>query len=252
MARCGCGGCDDGSPALSPNRRNQKTLRGVTHSMLQAPFSGKYDHAHSARYRDKHAATPRRRLTTKAERRAAGRALALLGEPRSVLDIPCGAGRFWPTLAADRSRSILAADLSQGMLDAARDHTDPDLLSRIPRLRASAFQMPFADGAVECVFAMRLLHHLGDTTLRRAALAEFARVAAHSAVVSLWVDGNWQAWRRRRLEARRGTRSNANRFVFERSVIEAEFRAAGFEVAGRIDLLPRLSMWRVYALRKRP
>ena len=75
-----------------------------------------------------------------------------------------------------------------------------------------------------------------------------------SVIVSLWVDGNYKAWKRRRLEERRAAEGratqNQNRFVVPRAVIEGEFRQAGFEIIGHLDFLPGYAMWRTYVLRK--
>ena len=68
-------------------------------------------------------------------------------------------------------------------------------------------------------------------------------------IVSLWVDGNYKAWRRNRLAKRRG--AGENRFVVRREAIESEFLAAGFQVLGHRDFLPGYAMWRTYVLRKR-
>ena len=56
------------------------------------------------------------------------------------------------------------------------------------------------------------------------------------------VDGNYKAWKRRRLEARRAAQGrgaqNLNRFVVPRKMVEAEFRQAGFAILGHLDFLP--------------
>ncbi len=73
-------------------------------------------------------------------------------------------------------------------------------------------------------------------------------------IVSLWVDGNYKAWKRQRLEARRAAQGraaeNQNRFVVARSTLEDEFRQAGFNMLGHLDFLPGYAMWRTYVLRK--
>ena len=84
-------------------------------------------------------------------------------------------------------------------------------------------------------------------------LREFHRVTRDTVIVSLWVDGNFKSWRRKRLEKRRAARGgneNQNRFVVARHTIEAEFAEAGFEIIGAQDFLPGYAMWRVYTLRK--
>ncbi|HLT26620.1 MAG TPA: class I SAM-dependent methyltransferase [Zeimonas sp.] len=214
-------------------------------------FQSKYDAGHSAEYFHKHQRGLRRRLTTWGERRMLRKALHVAGDPASVLDLPCGAGRFWPVLAERPDRRILAADASSDMVETARRFQAPELVRRVRSFQASAFAIGLPDAAVEAIVCMRLLHHIGDAADRRRMLAEFHRVAADTVCVSCWVDGNVQARRRTRLEARRPGRGYRNRFVFERSMIEEEMRAAGFDIVTHYDLLPGISMWRLYVLRKR-
>ncbi len=80
-------------------------------------------------------------------------------------------------------------------------------------------------------------------------LRELHRVARRGATVSLWVDGNLQARRRMRQDART-TRADGYRRVVERAVIEAEFAQVGFAIRRRLDVLPGLSMLRLYVLDK--
>ena len=69
--------------------------------------------------------------------------------------------------------------------------------ARFKTQQASAFEIPLADNAVECVSCIRLVHHIGGHEKRLALLQEFSRVASGSIIISLWVDGNYQAWRRK-------------------------------------------------------
>jgi hypothetical protein len=104
------------------------------------------------------------------------------------------------------------------------------------------------DNAVENIFCMRLLHHIGKPEDRLALFREFRRVASRSVCISLWVDGNYKAYKRRKAEARRGRKAYQNRFCMQRDQIEAEFREAGMEVIGHVDFLKYYSMWRIYVL----
>jgi SAM-dependent methyltransferase len=148
-------------------------------------------------------------------------------------------------------RALLAVDNSPDMLAVAR-RAQPRALERAWLFQASAFAIGLANESVDCVFCMRLLHHVGEAEHRLAMLREFHRVARETLVVSLWVDGNYKSWRRKRLEAQRQDESGnyQNRFVVTRTVIESEFRQAGFGLAGHFDFLPGYAMWRVYVLRK--
>ena len=96
---------------------------------------------------------------------------------------------------------------------------------------------------------MRLLHHIGDKQDRLSLFKEFARVASDSVIFSLWVDGNYKAWRRRRLEQRPRRKDYQNRFVIDRATIEAECVDSGLEITGHIDFLKYYAMWRIYVCR---
>jgi hypothetical protein len=70
-------------------------------------------------------------------------------------------------------------------------------------------------------------------------------------IVSLWVDGNFKAWKRQRAERNRDKREYQNRFVLPAATVEKEFEEAGFRIQEQLDFIPLYAMWRVYVLRKR-
>lgn len=222
---------------------------------IELDFSRKYDREHSARYYEKHQDGFARRISNWRDQQLARRALRVAGEPREVLDLPCGAGRFWQLLAEKPDRVILAADNSADMVEVATRSQPPEVVARVRAFQTSAFAIDLGEGSVDCVFCMRLMHHISDSGHRKVMLREFHRVTRDTVILSLWVDGNYKAWKRRRLEERRairkGTSANANRFIVPRRVIESEFHDAGFDILDRADFLPGYAMWRVYTLRKR-
>lgn len=211
-------------------------------------FSRKYDLARAERYFHKHQHGVWRRLNTWREAGMARQALLLAGRPQSVLDLPCGTGRFWNLLAEEPNRKIYAADLNPAMFETGLKLRPQSLTSRIEAFRASAFSIPKPNAFVECVFSIRLLHHIDKPEDRLAILREFKRVASSTIIVSLWIDGNYRAM----LEQRRPVRSGPShdRFVISRSVIEQEFNECGLSIAGRVDFLKYYSMWAAYVLRK--
>jgi SAM-dependent methyltransferase len=223
----------------------------TTSSPIELEFSRKYARQHAYEYLHKHQDGLARRLSHWRDEQMARRALKLAGEPDLVLDLPCGAGRFWPLLAEHPSRMIFAADNSADMLAIAESAHSLEVLKRVETFQTSAFAIDMGDNAVDSIFCMRLLHHIADPAHRLAMLREFHRVTRDTLIVSLWVDGNYKAWKRKRLERRRPAKENQNRFVVARSVIEAEFAEAGFDILDRNDFLPGYAMWRVYVLRKR-
>ena len=222
---------------------------------IKLQFSDKYDTQHAQDYLLKHQSGWSRQLSHKRDVQLARRALKLAGEPGLVLDLPCGAGRFWPMLAEKENRVIIAADNSAAMLNIAQVAQPADVVKRVRPLQTSAFEIDLPDNAVDSIFCMRLLHHIGEASHRQALLREFHRVSRDSVIVSLWVDGNFKAWRRKRLERKRGLESETagyqNRFVLPSATVESEFREAGFQIQERLDFAPLYAMWRVYVLRKR-
>lgn len=213
------------------------------------PFSLKYNATHSKAYFEKHHTGVQRQSSNYLEQRMAKRALGLAGEFSSVLDLPCGTGRFWELLHQLGTTELIAADYSQDMLDVAVEVQPASLLRQTQLLQTSAFAIDLPENAVDLVFCMRLLHHVGFSVDRIKILKEFARVSKGTSIVSLWVDGNLQSHRRRKLEATRMNRKFQNRFVVQPETFESDAEAAGHEIVGHFDLFPGISMWRTYVLR---
>lgn len=218
---------------------------------IKLDFSEKYDDQHAQNYLLKHQDNLARRLSHKRDEQLARGALAMAGEPGLVLDLPCGAGRFWPLLAEKPNRVIIGADNSASMLKVATVAQPADVVKRVRPLQTSAFDIDLPDNSVDSIFCMRLMHHIGDPAHRMTILREFQRVTRDSVIISLWVDGNFKAWKRRRAEGSRPKHDYQNRFVLPVATVEAEFEQAGFRIQERLDFLPMYAMWRVYLLRKR-
>jgi SAM-dependent methyltransferase len=176
-------------------------------------FSSKYNQSHSEAYYKKHKQGFWRNFSNKREIACARAALQAAGTPTSILDLPCGAGRFWELLVESGATELTAADYSADMLEVARTSQPEELASRFTLLNTSAFDIDLPDNAVDCIFCMRLIHHVGTTEDRLRILKEFSRVTRETVCISLWVDGNYQSWRRKRLEAKRQEKGYQNRFV---------------------------------------
>lgn len=218
---------------------------------IELDFSRKYDQDHAQKYLHKHKDGLARTLSHRRDEQLARRALALAGEPGLVMDLPCGAGRFWPLLAEKPNRVIIGADNSADMVAMACKSQSPEVVQRVRPLQTSAFAIDMPDNAVDSIFCMRLLHHVGEPQHRATLLKEFHRVTRDSVIISLWVDGNFKAWKRKRAERKRQQEGYQNRFVLPVNTVEAEFTQAGFRIQERLDFLPLYAMWRVYLLRKR-
>jgi len=208
-------------------------------------FSHKYDQGFAERYHHSRDERLRRRWANYWEIQMGRRSLELAGNPRSVLDVPCGTGRFWPMLAGDPHRQLLAADSSQAMIDTALRKQPPDVAQRFHVFQTDALAIDLPDKFVENVFCMRLMHHVHDPEARIRVYREFARVSSNTVCVSLRVSGNVSAWRRQRRH------QTQNKYAVNRNVInpqqaEHELRVAGLRLVGHVDLLSYYSMWRTY------
>ncbi len=235
------------------NHQPQKTGEqgnGYDSVMPRLEFSEKYDEAQAQFYFEKHQEGIGRRVSNWRETGMLRKALKLADDPETVLDLPAGTGRFWEMLAEMPGRKIYAADYSREMLKMGLKMRSAQITGRIVPIQCSAFAIPLSDNSVENVFSARLLHHIGDRANRVDLLREMARVTSRSVCVSLWIDGNYKAGRRKRLEARPRRRRYQNRFVVPRSVVEEDFQNAGLEPVGRIDFMKFYSMWSTYVLRK--
>ncbi len=211
----------------------------------------RYDEDQAKLYFKKHKRGFWHRISNWGERHMADRALAMAGEPKSVLDLPCGAGRFWELLARVPDRQLMAADYSQDMINTALNFQSPDIAKRFKTFQTSVFDIKLPDAAVDCIFCMRLLHHINGEEARAKMFREFHRVSRDTVCVSLWVDGNLQALRRRRSQSHRQSSRDYTRFLLDRSQIEPEFHHSGFNIVGYVDLLPGFSVWRTYVLKRR-
>jgi ubiquinone/menaquinone biosynthesis C-methylase UbiE len=170
-------------------------------------------------------------------------ALKVAGEPGLILDVACGAGRFWSVLAEHTNRVILASDQSQDMLNHAQTHHSPSLLKRIKTFQSSAFNIGLSANAVDCIFCMQLFQHIANPEHRLAMLGEFHRVSRDTVIVAVRIGARFKG-RRTRAEGA------AAQHLASRVVVEAEFRQAGFSLLSHQDFLPGCARMRVYVLRK--
>ena len=138
------------------------------------------------------------RYTHGREQKAVRRLLARLPVSISMLDCPCGTGRWWPTLRANAT-SITALDVSAEMLAHAREHADTAALD-IAFLQGDAESLPLNDDSVDYVFSHALMKHLPIPVQARV-LSEFARVSRFGVLCSfsLFSSLTYEIWRRRSL-----------------------------------------------------
>ncbi|MFO1052833.1 MAG: class I SAM-dependent methyltransferase [Planctomycetota bacterium] len=190
-------------------------------------------------YRDRRFRSGSGAATDRRERRAL-RSLLARCEPAEGpwLDVPCGAGRMSGLLPGP----VTQVDYAREMLGAIEGADGP-------RIRASAFELPFADDAFSGVLCHRLLHHVPGRAERVAILGELARVSRGAVIVSFFHAASLQNLRRglarRLLRKRRSSRGGVSWRTFQRDLGEA-----GLKVVAVRALLPFVSeQWLVLARR---
>jgi ubiquinone/menaquinone biosynthesis C-methylase UbiE len=99
----------------------------------------------------------------------------------AILDVPCGTGRWIPTLAG-RGFRYVGADISQSMVDEARTVTAPPPVLGL--VVADLARLPFDDESFDAVILWRLLHHVPDSETRERLLREAARVTRNKVILS--------------------------------------------------------------------
>ncbi|MEJ2866225.1 class I SAM-dependent methyltransferase [Actinomycetospora sp. OC33-EN08] len=129
------------------------------------------------------------------EQNAVSAMLAGLPGGLSVLDVPCGIGRWWPLLAT-KAASIEALDVSPAMLQTARTRVDRVPVDVAVR-EGNAESLEYPDDEFDLVFSHALTKHL-PIPIQYAVMGEFARVSREWVVCSFGVFDpvNYQVWKR--------------------------------------------------------
>lgn len=101
----------------------------------------------------------------------------------SVLDMPCGYGRFVPALRS-RAGTVVCGDRKAAMLTRTRERMG----DQTSGVRLLSDGLPFSDGSFDAVTCIRLFQHLHDNDQRQRTLAEIGRVARRGAVITVYLD----------------------------------------------------------------
>ena len=151
------------------------------------------------------------------------KALADAGGVEITLDLPCGDGKFWSAFRDVGVTSLLAAEVSKGMLDVASgNRLSADFPTKL--MLTSAFDIDLGDGSVDFAACIDFYQHLKGTEEQEKLLLEFARVSREYLALS----------------------------VSAGPCTEKKITQSGFNIEASYDLWPVLSSWRLYLLRKQP
>ena len=198
----------------------------------------------AADYDDHRFRTPKRLRRNARKWNAIRNALGLTTDVRTIVDLPCGTGRFTGNLAR-AGYQVVGSDISLEMMRQAANLDSVKHENIAGYVRADAEALPFAAKSVDCLMTIRFLFHV-DPETRRRMLREFGRVARR------WVIADYRhkysirygVWRVSRL-------LGLTRRPFERVSVKsmtAEFEDAGLRVAKIIPVRRGLSdKWVVLA-----
>jgi ubiquinone/menaquinone biosynthesis C-methylase UbiE len=117
--------------------------------------------------------TPKRMRRNARKWSAIQKALAMAEGTRTVVDLPCGTGRFTGHLAS-AGYQVVGSDISIEMMhQAAKLLSQPNIAGYV---RADAEALPFKSKSADCLMSIRFLFHV-DPDTRRRMLREFGRVS---------------------------------------------------------------------------
>jgi ubiquinone/menaquinone biosynthesis C-methylase UbiE len=106
-------------------------------------------------------------------------ALKIAHPVRTIVDIPCGTGRFTPDLSR-QGYHVIGADISVPMMTEAKKLDGGETLYGF--VKADAENLPFPSNAVDCIISIRFMHHI-DPDTRIKILGEMARVSRRCLII---------------------------------------------------------------------
>lgn len=188
--------------------------------------------------------TPRRQRRNVRKWRAIKRALDRAADVGSVLDLPCGTGRFTGHLAR-RDLDVIGSDISLQMMREAAAAPQVRHPGIIGFVQADAEQLPFSRRSLDCVMSIRFMFHV-DPITRRRILREMGRVSRRWLIIDYRhkYSLRWLSWRIRHAL---GILSEVPERV-SREGLRSEFRDAGLTIRAVIPVRRLISdKWIVLA-----
>ena len=133
------------------------------------------------------------------EQRAVSSLVEMLPDGASIVDCPCGNGRWWPILTR-KAKYIIAFDISKGMLHHAEEGAK-EFNIEIDVKEGGAENLPLDSNSIDYVFSHALTKHL-PVPIQYDVLAEFARISRFGVICSFGVFSHltYEFWRRRHLK----------------------------------------------------
>jgi ubiquinone/menaquinone biosynthesis C-methylase UbiE len=151
----------------------------------------------------------------------------------SLLDIPCGSGRFSIHLV-QKGYAVSAADYSESMLELTRAAARAAGLS-FPVFKADVENLELADRQFEIVLCFRLFHHFPEAAIRRRVVSEICRVAEKHVAISYFSPCSFSSLKREL--GKRCLGRKVKKYSTALSEMEGYFNPQGFERVQDFPLL---------------
>jgi len=229
------------TPMKKPSRQDVSKPKVEEYSYKKEFYR---DPAVAADYDQHRFTTPRRQRRNVRKWRAIRRALDSAGDVRTVLDLPCGTGRFTGHLAR-LNLEVVGGDISLQMMreaDASPDVAHPRIAGFV---QADAEGLPFDNRSLDCIVSIRFMFHV-DPVTRRRILREMGRVSKRWMIIDYRhkYSLRWLSWKIRHAV---GLLPEVPERV-SRSDLRSEFRDAGLTILQVIPVRRWLSdKWVVLA-----
>ena len=174
-----------------------------------------------------------------------------IGSDAQALDLGCGNGTTAIWLAGYAGCHVTGIDLSGVRIDnakAARERQQPELRDRLAFEKASATELPFADGQFSRVWSQAVIYHVPD---KRQVLSEVYRVLEKGGIL-VFDD---------LVKPNQEVSPDAQRFVYDRLLYDTEFsfesyqealKAQGFQVLEALDISSHLRQSYFYLADRTP
>lgn len=179
----------------------------------------------------------RRAARNQAKWEAIQTALKVVQPVKTMLDIPCGTGRFTPDLAR-LGYNMIGADISVPMMSEAKKlHSGESLYGYV---QADAENLPFPDNSLDCILSIRFMHHIDpDTRIR--ILRDMARVSCRWVIIDYRHRYSFR-YRMRAVKLKLGiTRRELPRVSHDE--LNHEFSAAGIDIVSVIPVGKYSDKW---------
>jgi ubiquinone/menaquinone biosynthesis C-methylase UbiE len=181
--------------------------------------------------------TPRRQRRNVRKWRSIRRALDQAGDVGSVLDLPCGTGRFTGHLARS-SLDVVGGDISLQMMREAAVSPEVQHPGVLGYVQGDAEHLPFSDRALDCVVSIRFMFHV-DPVTRRRMLREMGRISRRWLIIDYRhrYSLRWAGWQIRHAL---GLLPEVPERV-SKAELRSEFRDAGLTIRRVIPVRPWVS-----------